>query len=178
MFGSIRTLISDLLGSARPRSQASGYDRRLATAALLTRVATVHRDMSEARQNMIHAVLKARFGLDDQTTALLIEDSAAVDRNAVDLYHFTRLLNETLDDEGRQQTVRMMWEVAYADGRANEYEANLIWRAADLLGVSTRQRVELRQLVSADNNAAASIGVDRSQSPTLATTFGGVAIRG
>jgi uncharacterized tellurite resistance protein B-like protein len=102
----------------------------------------------------------------------LVEESAALNRNAIDLYHFTRQLNEILDDEGRRQTVRMMWEVVYADGSANEYEANLIWRAADLLGVSSRQRVELRQRVSADNAAAPRIGGGRPPSPALATTIG------
>jgi hypothetical protein len=26
----------------------------------------------------------------------------------------------------------MMWEIIYADGRANEFESNLMWRAADI----------------------------------------------
>ena len=28
----------------------------------------------------------------------------------------------------------MMWEIVLADGRVNEFEDNLMWRAADLLG--------------------------------------------
>ena len=94
--------------------------------------------------------MKSAFELDDLTTAQLIDQSAAVDRNAIDLYHFTRKLSEVLDDEGCYHTVRMMWEIVYTDGKPNEFEANIIWRAADLLGVSSRQRVALRQLVLAD----------------------------
>jgi hypothetical protein len=44
-------------------------------------MATVHSDVSKARQAKLHAVLKSHFGLDDLTAATLIEDSAAVDRN-------------------------------------------------------------------------------------------------
>jgi Tellurite resistance protein TerB len=44
----------------------------------------------------------------------------------------------------------MMWEVVYADGRVNELEDNIIWRVADLLGVTTRQRVQLRQQIAPD----------------------------
>jgi hypothetical protein len=47
----------------------------------------------------------------------------------------------------------MMWEVVYADGRVNELEDNIIWRVADLLGVTTRQRVELRQQIAPDRFA-------------------------
>ena len=39
----------------------------------------------------------------------------------------------------------MMWEMVYADGLVSEFERNLIWRAADLLGVSSRDRIELKQ---------------------------------
>jgi uncharacterized tellurite resistance protein B-like protein len=42
-------------------------------------------------------------------------------------------------------------EIIYADGRVNEFESNIIWRAADLLGVSSRQRIELRRQIAADN---------------------------
>jgi uncharacterized tellurite resistance protein B-like protein len=78
----------------------------------------------------------------------LLEEAIAINRNAIDLYRFTRQLNEILDDDGRSQLVQMMWEVVYADGPANEFDKNIIWRAADLLGVSSRRRVELRQKVS------------------------------
>ena len=45
----------------------------------------------------------------------------------------------------------MMWTVAYADGKASDYESHLIWRVADLLGVSSTARIALRQRVAASN---------------------------
>jgi uncharacterized tellurite resistance protein B-like protein len=42
----------------------------------------------------------------------------------------------------------MLWEIVYADGKVSEFEDNLIWRAADLLGISSRERVELRRQVA------------------------------
>jgi len=134
MFGSIKTLISNLVENAKPSNSANGYDNWLATAALLTRVATVHNEMSEDRRKKLYTVLRSTFRLDDPTTAQLIEESTAVDREAIDLYHYTRQLNEEFDDEDRRHTVRMMWEVVYADGNANEFEANIIWRAATCWG--------------------------------------------
>jgi uncharacterized tellurite resistance protein B-like protein len=44
----------------------------------------------------------------------------------------------------------MLWEVVYADGKVSEFEDNLIWRAADLLGISSRERIELRRQVAGD----------------------------
>jgi uncharacterized tellurite resistance protein B-like protein len=149
MIGSLRTLISNLVDDARLQDQFRNMDCRLATAALLIRVATVQSEMSEARRRKLHAVLRAGFGLDDLTTAQLIEDAVAADRSAIDLYHFTRQLNDVLDDEGRCRIVKMMWQVVYTGGSVDEFETNIIWRAADLLGVSARQRIELRRRAAA-----------------------------
>ena len=155
MFGSLKTFVSSLVEDARLQNRSENKDCWLATAALLIRVATVDSEMSEARRGKLHAVLKSSFGLDDRTTAQLIDDAAAADRSAIDLYHFTRQLNHVLDDEGRRRIVKMMWEVVYVDERVNEFESNIIWRAADLLGVSSRQRIELRQRIVADRAALA-----------------------
>ena len=46
MFEAIKALIPHLFESARPRNAAEGDSSWLATAALLTRVATVHDEMS------------------------------------------------------------------------------------------------------------------------------------
>ena len=145
MFGSLKTFVSSLVEDARLQNRSENKNCWLATAALLIRVATVDSEMSEARRGKLRAVLKSSFGLDDRTTAQLIDDAAAADRSAIDLYHFTRQLNHVLDDEGRRRIVKMMWEVVYVDESVNEFESNIIWRAADLLGVSSRQRIELRQ---------------------------------
>jgi uncharacterized tellurite resistance protein B-like protein len=149
MFASLKNFMASLVEDTRLQ-KFDDRDCRLATAALLTRVATVNSEMSQARRDKLHTVLKSCFGLDDVATAQLIYDAATADRSAVDLYHFTRRLNNLLDNEGRQRTVKMMWQVVYADKRVNEFESNIIWRTADLLGVSSRQRIELRQRVAAD----------------------------
>ena len=74
---------------------------------------------------------------------------------SVDLYHFTHLLNRALDEQGRARIIEMMWEIVYADGRRDELEDNLLWRAADLLGVSPRERIELRRRIGGEDAAMA-----------------------
>jgi uncharacterized tellurite resistance protein B-like protein len=50
-----------------------------------------------------------------------------------------------VDEAGRIRIVEMMWELVYADGKVSEFEENVVWRAADLLGVSSRDRIELKR---------------------------------
>ena len=38
-------------------------------------------------------------------------------------------------------------------GALNEFEDNLVWRAADLLGVASRDRIDIRRRVAAGRQA-------------------------
>jgi uncharacterized tellurite resistance protein B-like protein len=159
MFGSIKALILNLVEDTNQRSNFEQSDRLIAIAALLIRVATVHHELSELRRAKLRAILRSCYGLDDIAAVQLMIDADAVAGTAVDLYRFTRKLNEVLDGEGRRRIVQMMWEIVYADRAVNEFEENAIWRAADLLGVSSRQRVELRHGVMANMEALTRVRV-------------------
>ena len=39
-------------------------------------------------------------------------------------------------------------ELVYADGEVTEFEDNVLWRAADLLGISSRDRIDLKHKVA------------------------------
>ena len=80
----------------------------------------------------------------------MIDVSTLAENESVDLYHFTSLINRSLDEAGRIGVVEMMWEIVFADGQVNEFEDNLMWRAADLLGVSSRERIAARQRVAGE----------------------------
>ena len=55
----------------------------------------------------------------------------------------------SLNEEGRARIVEMMWELVYADGAATEFEESVIWRAADLLGISANERIALKHRAAA-----------------------------
>ena len=102
-----------------------------------------------------HCVRGSAGWIDDEAAKHLVEQATAADARAVDLYHFTRLLNETLDEPGRLRMIETMWSVAFVDGAASEYEDNLIWRVSDLLGVSSSERIALRQRAAAVRSGGA-----------------------
>ncbi len=148
MFESFRNFVAEFVEGEKHPSHFADNDYRLAAVALLVHAATIDGDMSASERAMLHAVVKRRFNLDDAVADELIDKATLAEHEAVDLYHFTSLLNRVLDDEGRARVIEMMWEIVYADGRRDELEDNLLWRAADLLGVSQRERIELRQRIA------------------------------
>ncbi len=148
MFESLRNFVADFVEGDRHPSQFADDDYRLAAVALLVHAATIDGEMLGAERDKLHAVVKRRFNLDDALADELIDKATAAEHESVDLYHFTSLLNRVVDEEGRARIIEMMWEIVYADGRRDELEDNLLWRAADLLGVSARERIQLRQRIA------------------------------
>ena len=64
----------------------------------------------------------------------------------MDFYKFTSSLS-SLDSDDRLEIIRMMWTVVFADKDNHELEDNMVWRIAELIGVSSRDRTILRNQI-------------------------------
>jgi len=149
MLADLRHFFAELTGGTKPQQSFAENDYRRAAAALLVHVATLDGDLDEPKRCKLQAILGAQFALDPAATDALIAEAVADDRESVDFYHFTSLIMRTLDEAGRLRIVEMLWEMVFLDGKVSEFEANVMWRVADLLGVSARERITLRQRVAA-----------------------------
>lgn len=147
MFRALSDFIAEITGGNRDAEAFEENDYRLAAAALLVHVMSIDGAVTEAEREIVKQILSDRFSLSAADTETLVELAIARDAEAVDLYAFTSVLNRAVDDEGRRRVVEMMFEVAYADGGLTEFEDNLVWRAAELLNVGSRDRVRIRREV-------------------------------
>lgn len=147
MFRVLSDFIADITGGSRDTQAFEENDYRLAAAALLVHVMSIDGAVTQEEEAIVQRILAERFNLSPSDTAALVALAIAKDAEAVDLYAFTSVLNRALDDEGRRRVVEMMFEVAYADGGLTEFEDNLVWRAAELLNVGSRDRVRIRREV-------------------------------
>jgi uncharacterized tellurite resistance protein B-like protein len=157
MLEGFRQFIADMVAPAGDRQRVfADTDYRLAATALLIHVAAIDGEPSAAETRKLHSLIESRFGLDPGTADQLIAMATLVEGEAVDLYHFTSIIMRTVDEPGRLRIVEMMWELVYADGQVSEFEDNVVWRAADLLGVSSRDRIDLKQRVAGKQSKAVS----------------------
>lgn len=121
-------------------------DPQLSVAALLVHLAAVDGTMKEEERKTIRGALMDHYDLDEQSVDRLIAQAAQRDAEAVDFYRFTSGITQ-LPMEDRIEIIRMMWTVVFADRKNHELEDNMVWRIAELIGVSSRDRTILRNQI-------------------------------
>ncbi|WP_346892654.1 TerB family tellurite resistance protein [uncultured Roseibium sp.] len=148
MLKSFKQFIREItLGDSGKKTFAED-DHRLAAAALLFHLTDVDGVIEDSEIRKLREILQNHYQLTDEETKELIDIAKVRDSEAVDLYGFTSVLKRRTDEAERLAIVEMMWEVVYADGHVHEFEDNTIWRVAELLGISTRDRMTLRRKVA------------------------------
>jgi len=136
----------------KPEAALSNHDPKLAVAALLVHLAAVDGQMKDAERSAIKGALMDHYDMDEASVDKLVREAALRDAEAVDFYKFTQGLTQ-LGMDDRIEIVRMMWTVVFADKKNHELEDNMVWRIAELIGVSGRDRTILRNQVGRAESA-------------------------
>ncbi|MBV2141928.1 TerB family tellurite resistance protein [Falsochrobactrum sp. TDYN1] len=148
MFERLLDFIKDLPGSGlRERGEKfSDADPRLAAAALLFHVMAADGETRESERALLSTLLAQKYGLKGDTLKQLIKAAQEADQEAVSLTNFTSVLKRHLDYQARLDFILLMQEIVYADGTVSEVEVDVMWRIAQLVGISEpdRQLIEAR----------------------------------
>ena len=132
------------LFTSRDDSEPLAMEPRLAVAALLVHLAAVDGVSSPAEREAVRGILIDHYDISETEVDRLIAEAHQHDAESVDFYRFTSAIANLPNDE-KIAIVRMMWQVVFSDGRNHELEDNMVWRIAELIHVSARDRTVLRQ---------------------------------
>ncbi|MFB2551278.1 tellurite resistance TerB family protein [Ensifer soli] len=161
MFERLREFFESLTGPL-PAPIAPG-DPRIAVVALCIQVMEADGAVLDSERAKVRSVIREHYGLDDQTLTALVSAGETAESEAIDFYRFTSDVKRHFSEEQRIDLVGMLWEIVYADGRRNEMEDHVIWRIADLLGVSGRDRVLKRREAAARMNIGEETGLKQEE---------------
>jgi len=140
--------ISKILGlKGETETGPSGLE--LATAALLVQVSKADGEFTSDERDQLEACVKEHFGLTNLEAAELLTRAERDQSDATCLYAFTRTIAKELDNEGRQDIVRLLWRVAFADKHIDNFEENVLAKVAGLLGVSPQDRIRIKHEIEA-----------------------------
>ncbi len=132
------------LASNRPAGEIAPDDPLIAVAALCIQVMEADGIVLDVETKRLRELLSEQYGLDKAKLDAVLQAGHRAESEAVDYYRFTSDLKRTLDEDQRHQLIGVLWDIVYADGQRNELEDHVVWRVADLLGVSDRERVQQR----------------------------------
>lgn len=137
-------------GDETDRHAFEADGRQVAEAALMFHVIAADGIVTDDEKATLSSRVTEHFGLTQAEANELVAAAREADNEAVDLYNFTSTLKRELDYDARLELIASLWEMVYADGVVHELEDNIVWRVAELLDVSARDRMEMKQRVRKD----------------------------
>ena len=126
---------------------------QVATCALLLEVANSDDEFSEIERENIVRILEENFHLSDEYAQELIELAEKERKERIDLWGFTRLINENYSLEEKIRVIELVWKVIYSDGKLDKYEDHLAHKLSKLLKLEHKQLIEAKLKIRDAGNA-------------------------
>lgn len=143
MFERLKSFLNTLVGG-----EARGPELdETAVAVLALALHVIHGDgvVEERESEVLETQIRAYFNLSKGEYDEMLAVAKQQEESAIDLFRFTSRINRALDESQKTEFVGLLWQIVHADDKRNELEDHLVWRIAELIGVSGRVRIEKRQ---------------------------------
>ena len=122
-------------------NQNAEHDIRVATCALFVEIARIDEKFSEAELGKILSILKEKYGLSQDHADALIAEAERELEKSVDLWQFTKLINENYSTEEKIKIIETLWQIVYVDGKMDRYEHYLMNKLQSLLRLTHEQLI-------------------------------------
>ncbi|MEQ8508984.1 MAG: TerB family tellurite resistance protein [Rhodospirillaceae bacterium] len=116
-----------------------------ASAALLVEAALVDGTFDETERLQVKDVLAHMFELPESELNDVIEDAIERVAQSNQMYGFARAVKDNMEYDRRVELMQMLWEIVYADGVLDDFEANLVRRVSGLLYVTDQDSGRARK---------------------------------
>ena len=118
---------------------------QIAVSKILVRTAKIDDEFHILEEQKILELLTKYFSLNDEDSKNLMQLGISEEKSATDLYAYTNTIKKSLELNERKKIIQMMWQIIVTDDNFDPYENNLVWRVAELIGISTRERVQIKK---------------------------------
>ncbi|EFL88104.1 TerB family tellurite resistance protein [Ahrensia sp. R2A130] len=149
MLDTLKNFLTGLGETDTMTEERPPLDKKLSAAALMVHVIVADGKITDAEEKRLNEVLGEHYAVGEGDARKLAEAAKDAQSEAVDLYGFTSILKAQMSDDERLALIEDLWEMVYADGNVHEFEDNVVWRVAELLGIGSRERMVLKQRVKA-----------------------------
>ncbi len=141
--------IKSLFRTGSKSTTAPALDKNLAAAVLMVHIITADGVVTKEEEEKLHEILKEHYSVSEEEALQLAEAAKKTQNESIDLYSFTSILKAEMNETERLALIEDLWEMVYADGELHEFEDNMVWRVAELIGILRHDRMTLKQRVLA-----------------------------
>ena len=146
--GKLMQFVKDSLGEHAEKPEGDHDEAiRVATAVVLLDVAYADEAMGRDEEARVVDHLRSAFDLDDDDARELMTLADQIRRETIDHWQMTSQIRNATTFDDRMEIVRAMWRIVYADGHFHQYEAYLVRKLSDLLGIEHRRMIEAKMAV-------------------------------
>jgi uncharacterized tellurite resistance protein B-like protein len=126
---------------SKSANQDTDHDIRVATCALLVEIARIDEKFTDAEMEAILSILIEKYGLSpDHADALIAEAEKELEKS-VDLWQFTKLINDNYSNEEKIEIIETLWRIVYVDGKMDQHEHYLMSKLQNLLRLTHDQLI-------------------------------------
>jgi uncharacterized tellurite resistance protein B-like protein len=126
---------------------------QLCVALLLMELARADFEFAQSEQDKIRQILSQRYQLGTEQCDALLRQAQALDEQTVSLFDYVEALNARLQPPGKRELVELLWQVAYADGRLDPHEENLLRKLQGLLFIPEQDYIRAKLAAEAELKA-------------------------
>lgn len=136
-------------GSSAPGNAGREERLKVATCVILLEAANADESFSGEERAKVVDILRKKFSMSGAEVEDLISESVMERKDATDLWHFTTIINRSMDNEEKYGLMELVWEVIYSDGTLDRFENYIAHKLLGMLNIDHSKFIELKMKVRA-----------------------------
>ena len=141
MIGIIKKIMGD---SVQEETAENQDDAHIALCVLLIEAAHVDGECSDEEMAHVIETLTDKLGVSKEDIDELIEKAYQKRKDAIDLFAFTRYLNQNYSKEEKLKVMESVWRVIHIDGRLEGHEDHFAHKLANLLRLTHKELIDAK----------------------------------
>ena len=141
MIGLIKKMLSD---DPQETTRTSQEEAHVALCVLMIEAAHVDGECSDEEMAHVIDTLTATSGVSGQDITELIEQAYQKRKDSIDLFSFTRYMNQNYSKEEKLRVMESVWRVIHIDGRLEGHEDHFAHKLANLLRLTHKELIDAK----------------------------------
>lgn len=140
-------LLKKVLGSGDAKkgdAGQDGQDTHVALCVLMLEAAHVDGECSSEEMEHVVSTLTTKLGVDRQDIDELIDRAYEKRDDSVDLFTFTRYMNQHYSNEEKIAVMEAVWRVIHIDGKLEGHEDHFAHKLANLLRLTHKELIDAK----------------------------------